>query len=255
MFALTDRLPWPRAMYRSLTEQPEEGIVMRRVLVTAAVIVGSTVSGMSANAGPPDRLEAYPGIDFPDFENGFVVFLNTTRAAVCTPEQLQAELDFLDWAEEWGEAFFQYLEENDGDPTDFPGPFPPPEPPRPDGIAPFTVQQKETGKGAIVESTRGKNIPTEVWRQVDDPPGVGPCTDTFGETEPFATGTSMAKSNDNNVFDSPSRNTSFGNHLKASLTDAAGNDFVFDRRFHVNFRCNTPDFGPPACEIDRTSIR
>ena len=220
---------------------------------SAALVTGAVPS--PATAGPPDRIEAYPGIDFPDFENGFVVFLNTTREAVCTPEQLEAELAFLDWVVEWGDAFFQYLDENGGDPTGFPGDFPPDEPPRPDGIAPVTVQQKETGKGAIVESVRGKDIPTELWRQVENPPGVGPCTDTADATEPFATGTSMVKSNDNNLFDSPSRNTSFGNHVKASLTDVDGNSFVYDSRFHLNFRCNAPEFGPPACLIDRTSIR
>lgn len=229
--------------------------MMSKMLVAALVVIGSTISGMSADAGPPDRFEAYPGIDFPDFENGFVVFLNTTREAVCTPEQVQAELDFLDWVVVWVDAFFQYLEENDGDPTGFPGEFPPEEPPRPEGIAPFTVQQKETGKGAIVESTRGRDIPTELWRQVENPPGVGPCTDTEGEIEPFATGTSMARSNDNNLFDSPSRNTSFGNHLKASLTDADGNSVVYDNRFHVNYRCNAPEFAPPACLIERESLR
>jgi hypothetical protein len=223
------------------------------LVASAALVAGAAPS--PAAASPPDRVEAYPGIDFPDFENGFVVFVNTTRDSVCTQEQVQAELDFLDWAVVFGDAFFQYLDENDGDPSGFPGEFPPPEPPRPEGIAPFTVQQKQTGKGAIVQSARGKDIPTELWRQVENPPGVGPCTDTTGQSEPFATGTSMARSNSNNLNDSSSRNTSFGNHLKASLTDADGNSFVYDSRFHLNFRCNAPDFAPPACLVERTSIR
>ncbi len=232
---------------------------MRKILIAAFVVLAATLPGVAAEAGSPNVEEVFPGIDFPDFENGFVVFLNTTREAVCTDEQVESEFAFLDWfINEDGEAFFRYLEENNGDPTDYQGVFPPPEPPRParpEGIVAFRRLSKETKKGAIIESVRGSNVPTELWRQDENPPGVGPCTDTLGQEAAFATGTSMARSNDNNLFDSPSRNTSFGNHLRASLTDAEGNDFVYDARFQLNFRCNTPEFGPPACLIERTTIR
>jgi hypothetical protein len=90
---------------------------------------------------------------------------------------------------------------------------------------------------------------------VDEPGMVGPCLDTDPDGEPFATGTSTASSNDNNLMDSPSRNTSFGNHLRAKLTDAEGNNFTYDSRFHLNFRCNAPEEAPPACLIERTTIR
>ncbi len=102
---------------------------MRRLFVAfLAVVVVASVSA-SAGAAPPDRSEEFVGTDFPDFGNGVVVFVNTTRDAVCTDEQIEFESDFLDWVVEYGDAFFMYLEQNNGDPTDFPGPFPPPAPP------------------------------------------------------------------------------------------------------------------------------
>lgn len=229
---------------------------MKRASIAAvvAVLVVLTVA-LPAGASPPDKLETYPGIDFPDFENGFVVFLNTTREAVCTPEQLDAELAVLDWFPVWGEAFFQYLEENDGDPTGFPGEFPPEEPPRPEGIVAFRTMFNETGKGAIVTSDMGRNIPTELWRQVENPPGVGPCTDTLGGVAPYATGTSNARANDNDLFGSDTRGNAFGNLLIASLTDADGQSFKYKSRFHLNSRCHVDQFAPPACLIERTSIK
>ncbi|MFW2384114.1 MAG: hypothetical protein ACN4GZ_20345 [Acidimicrobiales bacterium] len=229
---------------------------MRKILIAAFVVLAATLSGVAAEAGSPNVEEFYPGIDFPDFENGFVVFLNTTRDAICTEEQIEAEFETIAWFES-GDAdeFFQYLDENDGDPTGFEGTFPPEEPPRPEGIVAFRRLSKETGKGALVESVRGTDVPTELWRQDENPPGVGPCTDTLGQSGPYATGTAMARANDNNLFDSPSRNTSFGNRLKATLTDNDGNKVVYSTRFHLNFRCNTPEFGPPACLIERTTIR
>ncbi len=229
---------------------------MRKILIAAFVILAATLSGVAADAGPPDKELVYPGIDFPDFNNGFVIFLNTTREAVCTDEQIRAEFAFLEWIESGAaDEFFAYLDANNGDPTGYLGEFPPPEPPRPEGIVAFRRQSKETGKGAIVESVKGSNVPTELWRQDENPPGVGPCTDTLGQTDAFATGTSMARSNDNNLFDAPGRNTSFGNSMKASLTDAAGNNLVYQARFHLNFRCNAPEFGPPACLIETNTIR
>ncbi|NNF54258.1 MAG: hypothetical protein HKN03_07430, partial [Acidimicrobiales bacterium] len=116
---------------------------MRKILTAAFVVLAATLSGVAADAGPPDKQLIYPGIDFPDFNNGFVIFLNTTRDAVCTEDQIAAEFAFLDWfINDNGAAFFQYLDENNGDPTGYPGVFPPEEPPRPDGIVAFRQQMK-----------------------------------------------------------------------------------------------------------------
>lgn len=236
---------------------------MKKALVAALVVAVSTVSGVTADAGPPDGrpagspevTEEQLALDFPDFENGFVVFLNTTHDAVCTPEQLAAEYAFLEWFPIWGEAFFAYLDENMGDPTGFEGEFPPPEPPRPEGIDTFRVQRKPTANGAIVESVLGQDIPTEIWRQNDDPPGVGPCTDTLGVDGPYATGTAWARSNDNDLFGSGERGNAFGNHLRASMTDTEGNEFVYSARFHLTSRCFEPESAPPRCLIEGGTIR
>ncbi len=220
--------------------------------VALVVVLLMTMAAAPAAAGPPDRFEANFGFDFPDFENGFVVFLNTTHDAICTDEQIAAELALIEWFPIWGEAFFQYLDENMGDPTGFPGEFPPAEPPRPDGVESFVVQQKETGKGAIVESNRGSNVPVEIWRQVEEPPGVGPCTDTLGIDGPFATGTATAIALDNDLFGSDTRGNAFGNHLVATLRTVDGDPFQYHSRFHVNKRCHGGEFEPPACLLEWT---
>ena len=223
---------------------------MFKVALAGALLMAMVAA--PAAAGPPDRFEVPLAFDFPDFENGFVVFLNTSHDVICTDEQLAAELALIEWFPIWGEAFFQYLEENDGDPTGFPGEFPPEVPPRPDGIDPFVIQQKETGKGAIVESVRGSNVHVEIWRQVEEPPGVGPCTDTLGMNGPYATGTALVRANDNDLFGSGTRGNSFGNHVVATLRTADGEPFTYHSRFHVNSRCHGGEFEPPACLLEWT---
>ena len=228
---------------------------MRKLLMAAVVgALVMTVAAVPAGAGPPDRQEINVSLDFPDFENGFVVFVNTTRDAVCTDEQVAAELALIEWFPVWGEAFFRYLDENMGDPTGFEGEFPPFEPPRPDGIDSFVVMQKVTGKGAIVDSARGSNVHIELWRQGEEPPGVGPCTDTMGVTEPFATGTGMARANDNDLEGSGTRGNAFGNHVVATLSTADGSPFHYHSRFHLNSRCHGGEFEPPSCLLEWTKL-
>jgi hypothetical protein len=141
------------------------------------------------------------------------VFVNTTRDATCTDERIDAELALLEWFPIWGDAFFQYLDENMGDPEGFPGQFPP-----------------------------------------EEPPGVGPCADTLGMEQAFATGTGMARQNDNDLFGSGTRGNSFRNHLVASLRTADGNKFQYHSRFHVNSRCHCGESEPPACRLEWTKL-
>lgn len=238
-----------------------------------ALVVGAlmtAVTAVPAGAAPPERGEEYFALDFPDFENGFVVFVNTTRDAICTDQQIAAEIAssewfeefggaFFAWLDEFGDAFFEYLDQNMGDPSGFPGElppngFPPEDPPRPDGIKAFSTSFNETGKGAIVTSDRGTKLHVELWSQVEDPPGVGPCTDTLGMEEPFATGTGMARSNDNDLFGSDTRGNSFGNHLVANLRTADGKKFTYHSRFHLNSRCHAGEDGPPSCLLEWTKL-
>lgn len=231
------------------------GSQMRKILLTS--IVGALVMMMATvpvGAAPPERGEESFGFDFPDFENGFVVIVNSTRDAICTPEQIAAELALIEWFPIWGDAFFQYLDENMGDPTGFTGEFPPAEPPRPEGIDTFTTSFNETGKGAVVTSDKGTKVHVELWKQVEEPPGVGPCTDTLGMEQAFATGTGMARANDNDLFGSGTRGNSFGNHLVANLRTADGEKFQYHSRFHVNSKCHGGEFEPPACLLEWTKL-
>lgn len=239
---------------------------MRKLAVAMMVVVGSTVAGMSAEAGPPERPEdVKPAIVFPDFENGFVVFSNTTREMVCTPDQINFEIAFLQWFFADPPNAFAYFEfeGTDQEFVDAGGVLPPADPPPFEGIDAVRLQEKETGKGAIVRTVKGSNLYTEVFALDENATGIaGPCTDTQNyldledEPELLYTGLSRASSNDNNQFDSPSRNTSFGNRIRASLTDVeTGEEVTYVSRFHLNFRCNVPDMAPPACLIERSSLR
>ena len=228
---------------------------MRKILICFFVLAVAT-AGMvgSAGAAPPEKSEIRFGIDFPDFENGFVVFINTTRDAVCTAEQLHAELAIIDWFPEYGEAFFSYLDANGGDPSGFEGEFPPEEPPRPEGIALLSNKEKLTRKGALMVTGSGRNLHIEIWRQVDAPPGVGPCTDTLGMTEPYAVGTANVGSRDNDAFGSDTRGNSFGNRVNAKLKASDGESIIYRSQFHLNSRCNEPKDGPPSCLVQSVRV-
>jgi hypothetical protein len=202
-------------------------------MALALLVVG--VSSASAASGPPDRTTEIFPIVFPDFENGYAVFINTTREIVCTPDQIAFEQWILD------------------------GAIPPP--PGPgfefDGIAPIAVQSKMVGDGVIVNLAKGSNLHTELWA-LDDPEdlGVGPCTDTDDKMEKFAVGTSSWQGNDNDSFGSDTRANAFGDRGRASLTgEADGQSYTYTHRFHINSRCYVPEAGPPACLLESSSLR
>lgn len=228
---------------------------MRKILMAlAAAALALTVVAGPSGAAPPERGEERFAIDFPDFENGFVVIINTTREAICTDEQIDAELAFAEWFSVWGDAFFGHLEANMGDLSGYEGEFPPEEPPRPEGIDTFSTSFNEVGDGVIVASDRGTNLHVELWKMVEEPPGFGPCTDTLGMEQAFATGTGMARSNDNDLFGSGTRGNAFGNHLVANLRTADGKKFKYHSRFHLNSNCHGGEFAPPSCLLEWTKL-
>jgi hypothetical protein len=228
---------------------------MKKLLM--ALVVGAlmtAVTAVPAGAAPPERSEENFSIVFPDFENGFVVFINTTRAAICTQDQIDAEIASSVWFEMYGDAFFEWLDTHMGDPTGFPGGLPPDGPQWPEGLDAFSTSFNETGNGAIVVSDRGTNLHVELWSMVEDPPGAGPCTDSIGTGDAFATGTGMARSNDNDLFGSGTRGNSFGNHIVANLLTADGENLKYHSRFHVNSKCQGGEFEPPSCLVAWTKI-
>lgn len=210
---------------------------MRRTLILfmalALLVVG--VSSASAASGPPDRTEETFPIVFPDFENGYAVFINTTRAIICTADQIAFEEWILD------------------------GAVPPP--PGPgfefEGIDPIAVQSKMVGDGVVVQLAKGSNLHTELW-VLDDPEdlGAGPCTDTDDKDEKFAEGTGRWQGNDNDLFASDTRGNAFGDRGTASLTGVAdGQSYTYSHRFHINSRCYEPEAGPPACLLESGTLR
>jgi hypothetical protein len=217
-------------------------MLMTLALVAMAVPVG---------AAPPERSDEPIAFGFPDFENGYAVFVNTSRAAVCTQEQLDKEQAILDW-----EADFEDWVEAGNPPEDFPDPRPPGDyffPP--DDLIP--VKGKATGKGAIVFQAKGSDLYIELWVLDDEEHlGVGPCTDTDDSDEMFATGTTRYRSNDNDLFGSETRGNAFGDGGKAALTAVADSqNYTYNWVFHINSRCHGPEFGPPACLVERASLR
>lgn len=126
--------------------------------------------------GPPERFEEPIAFAFPDFENGFVVLINTSRESVCTEQQVQYEEDVLAWDADHLDDFFAWIDAGN-DPAEF-EPQPPELVPFPDGDQLVSVKQITTGKGAIVEQVRGRDLGIEIWQLDEGAPGVGPCLDT-----------------------------------------------------------------------------
>jgi hypothetical protein len=122
---------------------------IRPVLLAALLVLAVAAPTLAAR---PDRVYQPLAITLADGNLHLVIFINTTRAAYCTPERVQWEEDVIA-----------------GDAGDPPAP--------PDGFAPILTQTTQTRHGTDY-SERGTGLIGEVWRMVSDPPSVGPCTDS-----------------------------------------------------------------------------
>ena len=174
-----------------------EGFVMRmrRLAVLVSVLaMFMAASAMPAHAEPP-RSEENVFFIFPDEDNSFAVFWNTTRSEFCA------------WEE---------------------GGFVGPEP----AIEPVTVVSIETGKGAIVESFHATR-PIELWALDEDADLSGPCVDTDDQTAAWAAGDARVKVNDNDVFVSGTRTNSFGDSGRATVTDHVGGQWSYTWTFRA----------------------
>jgi hypothetical protein len=209
----------------------------RSVFGLAAAALLAVVSAVPALAGPPAKFQVPLTILFPDTSLGLVVMINTDRASYCTPEVVA-----------WEEAFIAWLEGGEvGDP--------PAEPTFPDGFEPISIQEVETGKGAIVSQTRASGLKIEIWELEADAPLVGPCTDTDANLDRIGVGTVSYHGNDNDLFGSGTRGNAFGDRGQAVLVGDDGGSLRYSWLFHTNSRCFAPDGGPPSCLIERSSLR
>ena len=202
---------------------------MRRLtalLITTCVVFASAiVPASSAGAAPPDRFEVDDFIVlYPDLDINRSVFINITAR------------DFCDWLA--------------GGPA---GP--------PPAIDPVPVKVIETGKGALVTSVDAKDLNIEMWEFDEDPsPLIGPCEDIQQQLDdpeamPWAAGTARYTAHDNDFFRTETRGNSFGDKVSADLTDRYGNHHSYHHVFHLNWRCNQPDFAPPICLVERSKLR
>ena len=211
---------------------------MRRgILSLAAAAVLAMSAAATALAAPPVKFTAPALFLFPDFNLGLVVLINTDRETICSPEQIA-----------WEEAFLAWLEGGEvGDP---------PEPPiDPDGFDDVAFKHKETGQGAVVELVKARGLAIEIWELDADAPGIGPCLDTDDAMHLIGSGTGGLSVHDNDLTGSGTRGNAVGNRGVVNVVDDDGNSFRYAFRFHLSSRCHAPEDGPPACLIERSSLR
>jgi hypothetical protein len=190
-----------------------------------------------ASAAPPVKLADRFLFLAPDTRLGLVVIMNIDRATYCTPAIVGWEEAFIDWLD-GGQV---------GDPPEFPG--------APAGFDPIRIQDKVTGKGALVHHVRGSRLRIELWQMDAGAPLVGPCTDTDDAMHRIGTGTATFSNNDNDLFGSGTRGNAFWSSGLAFLTDEAGHALKYSFRFHLDSRCHATATGEPACLIDRSTLR
>jgi hypothetical protein len=155
-----------------------------RVVAMVALLALAAVA-TPAVAAPAERFDSIESQLYPDWDNGFMVFVNYTREAFCA----------------WEASGYE------GDPPV-------------NRLVRLLVV--ETGKGAIV-GTWGGAVELELWRFDDElTDEETPCTATDEQTEPWAVGSGHFRGNDNDFDISGTRTNTFGGRLQATVIDGEG---------------------------------
>ncbi len=165
----------------------------RFALLLAAATMMVSVVALPVQAAPPVQEDIPLLLVFPDFENGKVVFWNTTRDDVCA------------WAE-----------------GGFVGPPPVIE------LVPVTFN--ETGKGAVVFSYN-EIRPIELWNFDDPDDPVDPCVDTDEQDGPWATGDMRVSGHDNDLDVSLTRTNAFGDTGQGTVYTSDGSAWHYSWTF------------------------
>jgi len=202
-------------------------------LCAAAVLVMS--ASATALAAPPAKTTDTFDFEFPDPNLRLVAFMNIDRETYCTPEVVAFEEAVIAW-EEGGEV------------GDFPE-----LPVFPDGFDPVSLQEVETGQGAVVQLFKGSGLHFELWEMDADAQLIGPCTDTDAAMHLIGTGTAAFVANDNDIGGTGTRGNAFGHRGMATLVDEGGNTLRYTWRFEVNSRCVAPN-DEPRCLIDTSRL-
>jgi hypothetical protein len=186
--------------------------------------LAAAMFAVPALAGPPERFEERPWITTVDFDNGLILFVNTTRADFCTDEMVQWENDVLDWID-GGEV----------------GPFP--EFPETAGLDPLAAAANVVAGDAVVFSLAGRDLAIELWSfdagVFPDAIGVGPCTDSDEGGELIASGTTSWRYHDNDL-QAPTgfRTNAFHDSGQGALTSPDGARWTYTFSFRRTVRAD-----------------
>ncbi|WP_438854930.1 hypothetical protein [Agromyces sp. M3QZ16-3] len=206
-------------------------------LAAAALLLSAPAAPAAAVGGPPEAFDDPFAFTGPDFTNGFVVFINTTRDEFCTSEQVAREQAIVDWIE--------------GGMVD---PFPEWALERPAGIETWTPQLIATPKGTIGRLSVSDQV-IELWWLDDeiDAPGVGACLDTDDRSERFAVGTADVRAMVTDFFGEGLRAASLDRFSgTADLVGDDGHEYGYRFLWHQLLPC-TLDPGP-RCELARFTL-
>lgn len=198
----------------------------RAAVALAAGALAAAAVAVPAEAGPPIRGEKV-AFAYGDFDNGYVVFINTERETYCTEAALAAEQAYLEWLA-GGEQ---------GDP--------PPPPAYGPGLDPIATVVP-TGKGTAVGRAKADDAHVEIWEFGPVAEGAGPCLDSE-DAERFATGTARYRATNNDIVESGTRALAVGERGRAIVEDSHGQAYRYEWRFHANSRCAAPPMAPPRC--------
>jgi hypothetical protein len=202
----------------------------------AMLLLGVAASPASA-VGPPEVFEDPFAFTGPDVDNGFAVFINTSREAFCTEEQVAREVAFVDWIE-----------------GGMVGPFPEWALERPEGFETWTPKIIDGPKG-VIGNLKETDQYIELW-WLDDPEdafGVGACLDTDDRLELFATGTADIKATATDLFEEGLRPAAI-DHFRgtADLVGVDGSDYAYSFSWRLILPCTEPPGRP--CEVTKFSL-
>lgn len=151
-----------------LTRRSRTGVAGLFVAV-ATLALGAIA--VPASAHPSAQVDVRPATArISDEDNGFLIFVNRSRAALCTPERIAYENAFVAWLDGGAQ----------GDPPVEPASSQ-------QGVKPVVFTDIDSAS-ATLSTIAGPNLPVEVWREENDSDGID-CTATDGPgAELFATG-------------------------------------------------------------------
>lgn len=206
------------------------------IIIAALALVISSPAG----ADPPERFEFNGSFTFPDDGNQLVVFVNTDRDSMCSPEMLAFEEALIDWIA-GGQV----------------GP-PPPEPDIPDGFDPFQIQRLDIRTGAGLSFLRGNDVYVELWYwdDVADRGDVGPCLDSDDRAERFAVGAGDWSFHATDLEFTGTRAIVFDLALRhGDIVDADGQRYRYQVHLHDNVSCFEHAASQNACLVRNSTLQ